>query len=207
MTSKLSTRLSTLAIGAAMALGLSSLAASQSMPVASHDYHAALPGKYAIDVKHTGLVARIPHLGFSYSIFRFQAVDGTLSWDPANPGGDALNVTVDPKSIVTGPVDGFSDEINAKFLQVAKFPTATFVSTAFHPTSATHGTVEGDLTLMGVTKHITFNVDLVGAGKGFRGPVIGVTARTELDPKTYGLPAFITGPIELIIDTEFDAAA
>jgi polyisoprenoid-binding protein YceI len=57
---------------------------------------------------------------------------------------------------------------------------------------------------MGVTKHVTFQVDLVGAGKGFRGPVIGVTAHTTLDPKTYGLPGFITGPIELTIDTEFD---
>jgi polyisoprenoid-binding protein YceI len=204
----MTSRLSTLTIGAVMALGLSTLAASQTLPVAARDYHAALPGKYVIDAKHTGLVARIPHLGFSYSIFRFQAVDGTLSWDPANPKADALNVTVDPKSIVTGPVDGFSDEINSKFLKVAQFPTATFVSTAFHPTSATHGTVEGDLTLLGVTKHVTFDVDLVGAGKGFRGPVIGVTARTEIDAKAFGLPApFITGPIQLIIDTEFDGAA
>jgi polyisoprenoid-binding protein YceI len=204
----MTSRLSTLTIAAAMALGLSGLAASQGLPVAAHDYHAALPGKYVIDVKHTGLVARIPHLGFSYSIFRFQAVDGTLSWDPANPKADALNVTVDPKSIVTGPVDGFADEIDTKFLKVAQFPTATFVSTAFHPTSATHGTVEGDLTLLGVTKHVTFDVDLVGAGKGFRGPVIGVTARTEIDAKAFGLPApFITGPIQLTIDTEFDGAA
>jgi len=203
----MTSKLSLLTIGAALALGLSTLAASQGMPVAAHDYKAALPGKYVIDAKHTGLVARVPHLGFSYSVFRFQAVDGALSWDPANPGADSLKVTVDPKSIVTGPVDGFTDEINAKFLQIAKFPTATFVSTAFHPTSATHGKVEGDLTLLGVTKHVTFDVDLVGAGKGFHGPVIGVTARTELDPKAYGLPAFITGPIELIIDTEFDGAA
>jgi polyisoprenoid-binding protein YceI len=81
---------------------------------------------------------------------------------------------------------------------------ATFTSTAFHPVSATHGKVEGDLTLMGLTKHVTFDVDLIGAGKGFRGPVIGASAHTELDPKTYGLPAFITGPIQLNIDTEFD---
>jgi polyisoprenoid-binding protein YceI len=174
------------------------------MPTPSHDYKAAPAGKYAIDPHHTGLVARVPHVGFSYSIFRFNAVAGTLTWDPANPHADSLNVTVDPKSIITGPVEGFSDEINQKFLNVAKFPQATFVSTAFHPTGPTQGTVEGDLTLMGVTKHVSFHVDLVGAGKGFRGPVIGVTARTELDPTAYGLPKFITGPIELVIDTEFD---
>ena len=201
-------KLSAIALGAALALGAASGAGSQTMPVASHDFHAALPGKYVIDAKHTGLIARVPHLGFSVSIFRFQAVTGALAWDPAHPAADSLTVSVDPKSIVTGPVDGFADELGgAKYLNVAKFPTASFTSTAFHPTSATEGTVEGDLTLLGVTKHITFHVDLVGAGKGFRGPVIGVTARTHLDPKDYGLPPFITGPIELVIDTEFDGAA
>jgi len=117
-------------------------------------------------------------------------------------------VTVDPKSITTAPVDGFSDELaGAKFLNTVKFPAITFTSTAFHPESATHGKVEGDLTLLGVTKHVVFDVDLVGDGKGFRGPVIGVTARTMIEPKDFGLPPFIVAPIELIIDSEFDAAA
>jgi polyisoprenoid-binding protein YceI len=100
-------------------------------------------------------------------------------------------------------VEGFSQEIADKYLKAAQFPTATFVSTAFHPQSATHGKVEGDLTLAGVTKHVVFDVDLVGAGKFFGKQVIGVTARTHLDPKAYGLPAFMD-PIELTIDTEFD---
>jgi polyisoprenoid-binding protein YceI len=195
-------------VGAAAVLAVAVQAGAQGMPSPQHDYKAAPAGKYAIDAKHTGLVARVPHVGFSYSIFRFNTVAGTLNWDPANPGADKLDVTVDPKSIITGPVPGFSDELaGEKFLNTVKFPVATFTSTAFHPESATHGKVEGDLTLMGLTKHVTFDVDLVGAGKGFRGPVIGATARLELDPKTYGLPAFITGPIQLTIDTEFDQQA
>jgi polyisoprenoid-binding protein YceI len=191
------------ALGAVTALVLAGAAGSQQMPTPQHDYKAAPAGKYAIDPKHTGLVARIPHLGFSYSIFRFETVAGTLNWNPADPKADAMSVTVDPKSIATAPVEGFSQEIADKFLKTAQFPTATFTSTAFHPESATHGKVEGDLTVVGVTRHVVFDVDLVGAGKGFRGPVIGVTARTELDPKAYGLPAFMT-PIQLVIDSEFD---
>jgi polyisoprenoid-binding protein YceI len=195
-----------LALGAVLAAASGSLAGAQ-MPTAQHDYKAAPAGKYQIDPRHTGLIARIPHVGFSYSIFRFTAVSGQLTWDPANPAGDALSVTVDPKSIVTGPVEGFSAEINDRFLKSAQFPTATFTSTAFHPTSATHGTVEGDLALMGVTKHVTFDVDLIGTGQ-FRGPVIGVEAKTVLDAKDFGLQApFITGPIELVIDTEFHGPA
>jgi polyisoprenoid-binding protein YceI len=200
--------LSGLAVGAVAALALGSVAAAQGMPKAMHDYKAAVAGKYKVDPTHTGLVARVPHLGFSYSVFRFQAVAGTLLWDPANPGADKLEVTVDPKSITTAPVDGFSDELaGEKFLNAVKFPAITFTSTAFHPQSATHGTVDGDLVVMGVTKHVTFNVDLVGDGKGFKGPVIGVTAKTMLDPTGLGLPPFFSAPIELIIDSEFDAAS
>ena len=104
--------------------------------------------------------------------------------------------------------EGFSDELSGeKYLNAVKFPQMTFVSTAFHPTSATHGAVEGDLTVMGVTKHVVFDADLVGAGKGFRGPVIGVTAKTMLDPKGLGLPGFFSAPIEIDIDSEFDATA
>jgi polyisoprenoid-binding protein YceI len=197
-----------LALGAALTLALGSLGAAQPMPVAQHTYKAAPAGKYAIDPKHTGLVARVPHLGFSFSVFRFQTVAGTLAWDPANSAADKLEVTVDPKSITTAPVEGFSDELSGeKYLNAGKFPTITFVSTGFHPESATHGKVDGDLTVMGVTKHVTFDVDLVGAGKGFRGPVIGVTAKTLLDPKGLGLPPFFAAPIELDIDSEFDLQA
>jgi polyisoprenoid-binding protein YceI len=209
-------KLSTPALGvsalAAVSLIAGSLvagaASAQPMPKPERDYKAAPAGKYAIDPKHTGLVARVPHLGFSYSVFRFQTVAGTLTWDPANPAADKLDVTVDAKSITTAPVEGFSDELTGdKFLNAAKFPTMTFNATAFHAVSATHGTVEGDLTVMGVTRHTVFDVDLVGAGKGFRGPVIGVTAKTTLDPKGLGLPPFFASPIELDIDSEFDQQA
>ena len=201
-------KLSSLAVGAALTLALGSAAAAQPMPTPQHDYKAAPAGKYAIDPKHTGLVARVSHMGFSFSVFRFQTVAGTLAWDPANPGADKLEVTVDPKSITTAPVEGFSDELSSeKYLNAAKFPTITFVSTGFHPESATHGKVDGDLTVMGVTKHVVFDVDLVGAGKGFRGPVIGVTAKTMLDPKGLGLSPFFSAPIELDIDSEFDQQA
>ena len=196
------------AIGAGAALSFAGLAPAQpAMPKPVQDYHAAPAGSYTVDVHHTGLVARIPHMGFSYSIFRFQDVSGKLAWDPANPGADKLEVTVDPKSITTSQTPGFSDELaGAQFLNVAKFPTATFTSKAFHAVDATHGKVEGDLTIMGVTRPATFDVTLVGAGQGFRSPVIGVTARTEVDMTGLGLPALLKGPVELIIDTEFDKA-
>jgi polyisoprenoid-binding protein YceI len=189
------------------ALSLAASAGSQAMklPTPAHSYKAAPAGTYKLDAKHMGLVARVPHFGFSYSVFRFTDAKGDLTWDPANPKADKLDVTVDPKAIETANTGGdFAGEIGTRFLKVAQFPTATFTSTAFHATGPDHGTVDGDLTLMGVTKHVVFDVKLVGAGKGMHGNTIGVTARTELDPTAYNLPGVITGPIELTIDSEFD---
>ncbi|HKT52825.1 MAG TPA: YceI family protein [Caulobacteraceae bacterium] len=182
--------------------------AQMQMPHPVKDYKAAPAGTYTIDQSHAAVMISVPHIGFSYSVFRFTGVQGTLKWDPANPGADALNVTVDPKSIATANTGGdFSGELSGeKFLNAAKFPAITFVSRAFHPIDASHGRVEGDLTLMGVTKPVVFDVQLVGAGKGFHGPDIGVHAETDLHPADFGLqPGMLfNAPTHLTIDTEFD---
>ncbi|MFI4934791.1 MAG: YceI family protein [Caulobacterales bacterium] len=179
------------------------------MPVPVKDYKASPAGKYAVDQAHTGVIARVSHVGFSYSVFRFTTVSGTLTWDPANPGADAMSITVDPKSIATANTGGdFSGELSGQYLKAAQFPTATFVSKAFHVVDATHGSVDGDMTIMGVTKPVTFDVELVGAGQAFKGPVLGVHAETDIHPAEYGLPAaFFSAPIRLIVDTELDKQA
>jgi polyisoprenoid-binding protein YceI len=184
-------------------------AAPRKLPVPVKDYKAAPAGKYTLDQSHLGLVARVSHVGFSWSVFRFTKATGVLTWDPANPAADKLTVTVDPASIATSAVEGFPAELGGeKYLNVAKFPAATFTSRAFHVIDATHGRVDGDLTLLGVTKPVTFDVELVGAGPEFRGPVLGVTARTAIPPNDFGLPGPFWGPpIQLTVDVEFDKAA
>jgi polyisoprenoid-binding protein YceI len=169
----------------------------------SHDYKAAVAGKYAVDPNHTAVVVRVPHMGFSYSEFRMYKVAGILDWNPDSPAADSLSATVDPTAIGT-PVEGFPAEISSRFLKSGQFPQVTFKSRAFHPIDANHGKVEGDLTLLGVTKPVTFDVTLVGTGKGMRGAVIGISARTMFDPKDFGLPALAPEPYTLTIDAEFD---
>lgn len=58
---------------------------------------------------------------------------------------------------------------------------------------------------MGRTRPITFDVSLVGAGKGFGGkPRMGVTAVATIDPQAFGLMPLFTDPIQIVIDTEFE---
>ena len=71
------------------------------------------------------------------------------------------------ESITSNVKDFASHLAGEKFLNAPRFPEVTFVSTAFRQTDATSGKVDGNLTLMGKTAPITFDVTLVGAGKGF----------------------------------------
>lgn len=189
------------------AADIASAQAPQARAAPRADAAAAPAGAYTIDARHAAVVARVPHMGFSYSVFRFGDANGTLTWDPANPAANRLSATVGMASIET-PVVGFADELKGdRFLKATQFPQATFTSTAFRRVDASHAQVDGALVLMGVTKAVTFDVELVGAGQGMHGTVMGVIARTRLNARDYPLPAFIGTPIDLQIDAEFDRAA
>jgi len=169
-----------------------------------HDYRLALAGDYALDPSHTAVLAKISHIGYSLSVFRFDKTEATLKWDPAHPEASALSVSVDTASIDT-PVPDFAKELaGAGYLNSAAFPKATFVSSAFHQTDASHGRVEGAFTLMGKTVPLTFDVELLGAGKGFMGhPRIGIEARGQLKAADFGLPPVLGATVQLVIDAEF----
>lgn len=113
-------------------------------------------------------------------------------------------MSVDTGSIATNVPDFATKLAGDEFLKSAAFPKATFVSTAFHRRDATHGTVTGDLTLLGVTAPLTFDVTMVGAGKGFGAPRMGVEATASLDARKFGMGAFFVDPIQLVIDVEFE---
>ena len=176
---------------------------------ASKDPAAATAGAYKLDTNHTSVIARLAHGGgFSYSTFRFGKATGTLTFDPARIESSKVDITVDAKSIMT-PVEGFSAELSGdKFLNAAKYPDARFVSTMVHRTGPTTGQIMGDLTFMGVTKPVTIDAELVGAGKNMRGvSTVGFTGKARFKRSDYGFTAML-GPIgdevELLIDTEFN---
>jgi polyisoprenoid-binding protein YceI len=167
------------------------------------DPAAAPAGTYVVDPNHTAVVARVPHLGYSRSVFRFDKTRGTLTWDPASAKASNLTAEVDTGSIAT-PVAGFPAELSGPgYLKVAAFPHANFVSTAFRRVDKLHGDVDGQFTLMGVTHPMTFHVTLIGAGKGFGKPRLGIEAVSSLDPQLFGMGPFFQDPIQLVIDAEF----
>lgn len=168
---------------------------------------AAPAGTYELDGRHASVIARISHLGASLSVFRFDKIAGKLDWVPANPSQSKVSVEIQTASI-TSNVPGFADELTkAPWLNTAKYPVATFTSTAIRTTGASAGIISGNLTLMGVTKPIQITARLFGAGKNTRGTaVVGFSGTTRFKRSDFGFKTglpMIGDEIELLLDVEF----
>ena len=77
--------------------------------------------------------------------------------------GQSISVEIDTASVDTGHAERDKHLRSGDFLDVKKFPTATFASTGYEG-DADGGTMEGDLTLMGVTRPIAIAMRKVGEG-------------------------------------------
>ncbi|MCJ2054199.1 YceI family protein [Methylobacterium sp. J-070] len=149
-------------------------------------------GTYAVDPAHTQVGWRVSHMGFSNYAGGFSDVSGTLELQPKNPAASKLSVKI-PVASVTTTSAKLTDELKGdQWLDAAKFPDMTFVSTKVVPAGKDHAKVTGDLTLHGVTKPVTLDVTLVGAGVnplskkvtvGFE--ATGTLKRSEFGVKTY----------------------
>ena len=119
---------------------------------------------YKIDPGHSFIEFRISHLGVGWVFGRFNKIEGSFTYDPAaGPSAQKVSVTIDTASIDTNHAERDKDLRSAKSLDVATYPTATFMSTGFSG-DANGGTLSGDLSFHGVTKSISFPVKLVAEG-------------------------------------------
>ncbi|HXQ17209.1 MAG TPA: YceI family protein [Caulobacteraceae bacterium] len=145
--------------GALVALALAiPLAASAATP-GTPDFPG---GRYVLDPRHASLIARVTHMGVSLYTLRFDTLDANFEYDPARPEATRLTASVDPASLDVNA--DYGKQFAEEFLSASKFPKATFTATQMQKTGDNQGTMTGDLTLMGVTKPVTFNVTLIGAG-------------------------------------------
>lgn len=149
---------------------------------------------YTIDPAHTFPSFAINHLGFSTQHGRFNASKGKLSMDMGAKTG-SLEMTIDTSSIDTAHAKRDEHLRGADFFNVAQFPTMTFKSTAVNFSGDRVTSVSGDMTILGVTKPVTFTVQRMACGPnpftkketcGF--DAAATIKRSEFGMK-YGLPA------------------
>ena len=125
----------------------------------------AAAAEYEVDIEgmHAAVQFRIYHLGYSVLTGRFNDFGGSFTWDKDNPGASSINVTIKTASIDSNHAERDKHLREADFLDVEKYPEATFESTQYEGDS-NGGKLHGILTLHGVSKPITIDVSYIGEG-------------------------------------------
>lgn len=151
----------------------------------------AAPETYAIDGSHTFPRFSYSHFGYSTQLSKFDRTTGTVVLDKAAKTG-SVSVVIDMKSVNTGfPV--FNEHIQGPdFLDTANHPTATFKSTRVVFNGDKPSSIEGDLTIKGVTRPVTLTVTsfLSMPHPMLKKDAIGANAFTTIKRSDFGAGKF-----------------
>lgn len=161
---------------------------------------------YVIDTEgaHASIQFKISHLGFSWLKGRFNDFEGDFSYDADNPEASEITVTIDTASIDSNHADRDAHLRSADFLDVEQFPQARFVSTDFIPHDDGEATLEGELTLRGITRDIAIDVEKIGEGEDPWGNYrVGFSGETEFRLEDYGID-YELGPASEVVYLELE---
>ncbi len=118
----------------------------------------AFADTYNIDPSHTYPSFEADHMGVSVWRGKFDKTSGTVTLDRAAKTG-TVDITIDTSSIDFGMTKMNDHAKSADMFNVEKFPTATFKSTSVKFNGDTPVAVDGQFTLLGVTKPLTLNIN------------------------------------------------
>jgi polyisoprenoid-binding protein YceI len=149
-------------------------------------------GTWAIDPVHSEVSFTVRHMMVSKVRGRFDTFEGTIVTGP-DPLSSSVTASVDLSSVNTGQEQRDAHIRSADFFEVEKHPFMTFASTSVSP-DGDRFLLVGDLTLKGVTKPVTFKLDVNGFGPdAYGGTRVGFSATTEINRSDFGVN--FNGPI------------
>jgi polyisoprenoid-binding protein YceI len=165
---------------------------------------------WTIDKNHTQVDFQIRHLSVSNVRGSISNVTGTVVWEEKNLAKSSVNAVIDTTTVNTNNDARDKHLKSAEFFNVEKFPTMTFKSTSVTRASGKLQVV-GDLTLAGVTKPVTLDVDgPTPPVKGMRGGLVtgfsasGTLKRSDFNfGSKYGEP-ILGDEVKFTIDLEAD---
>jgi polyisoprenoid-binding protein YceI len=144
------------------------------------------PGTWTLDPSHSDVQFSVRHLMISKVRGVFGVKSATLI-APENPLDARVDASVDAASVDTKDANRDAHLRSADFFDVENFPTLEFHSTGVRLADGDF-LVDGDLTIRGVTKSVTFRVEFGGFGSDPYGNYkAGATAKTVIDREDFGL--------------------
>ncbi len=145
-------------------------------------------GNYKLDESHTQVGFKIKHLVISTVSGRFNKFSGNFEFDPKKGEVKGLNVEIEASSIDTNEPDRDKHLKSPDFFDVEKFPKLIFVSKKTVTKENKPTKIEGELTIHGIKKSVTLEVDYKGSTTDPWGNErIAFEASTQVNRKDYGL--------------------
>ncbi|MEU3450542.1 YceI family protein [Streptomyces thermolilacinus] len=149
---------------------------------------AALTGTYRIDAAHSsiGFIAR--HAMVTNVRGAFTDYEGTLVLDGSDPAASSASIDVTMASVDTGSADRDGHLRAADFFDVEQFPLMTFRSTSAEALGGSDYRINGDLTIKGVTRPVSIDLEFNGAAKDpFGNERVGFEGKAEILRSDWGL--------------------
>ena len=149
----------------------------------------AKPTLWKIDPAHSAAQFSVRHLMISNVRGEFTKITGSATFDSSDLSKAGVEMTIEAASINTREPQRDEHLRSADFLDVANYPTLTFRSTRVQPIGQETFKLTGDLTIRGVTKQVTFEME--GPTPPVKDPWgntrAGVTGSTKINRKDFGV--------------------
>jgi polyisoprenoid-binding protein YceI len=146
------------------------------------------PGVYTIDPVHSSFSFVARHLVASKVRGNFSDFAGSITIGETEESS-SVEATVQAASITTNNEMRDNHLKSADFLELEKYPTLTFKSTKFSAKGGDDFELVGDLSIHGVTKSVSFDLEYLGTGPSMAPGVTiaGFEARGEIDRRDFGV--------------------
>jgi len=147
------------------------------------------PTEWQIDPAHSSAHFSVRHLMISNVRGEFSKLSGNVALDPADLTRSIVEVSLETSSINTREPQRDEHLRSADFFDVVNHPSITFRSKSIAAVGAEHFKLSGDLTIRGVSKEVTFDVE--GPTASVKDPWgntrAGVLATAKINRKDFGL--------------------
>jgi polyisoprenoid-binding protein YceI len=174
--------------------------------------------KWVIDAEHACATFAVRHFTIANVIALFAKMTGTIYFDPPDIAHLSAEAEIDVSSLSTGQRERDEHLLSSDFFDVAKYSKIRFKTTRVQATGDNRGKVTADLTIRGMTRPVSFEVECLGPVKSpFSGnSSIGFRGATKINREDYGMEVntpmeggglVIGKDVEITFEVQADLAA
>ena len=156
--------------------------------VRAGDDPAPLAGPWEVDPTHSALEFVARYAVFTLVRGRFTSFSGTVVIDPLRPSATQIDVDIDASSVDTAMAVRDAHLLSDEFFDVERHPKLSFRARGATVLAAGRYTVEGELTIRGITQPVRLVVEAFGRAPDVQGnPRLGLKATARVQRALWGI--------------------